>query len=161
MFGLACSYSAGIMKIASIGIAILATCSVGAVPPCRLPPCPGPAPPAPAPAPVDNTPLVFPFEALSFTSGGASPGVFDKLQETSQNNGGLPDAATTQENVFGFENGAITTAANNAINTVFANFQNNVGAGLPNAGTTQENLFGDGATTAINSGLTNFQNNIP
>jgi hypothetical protein len=63
MFGLACSYSAGTMKVASIGIVILANMVAFSV---VTPPCPGPAPPAPAP--VDNTLMVFPFTALSFTN---------------------------------------------------------------------------------------------
>jgi hypothetical protein len=89
----------------------------------------GAAAPAPAPAPVDNTPYVFPFTALSFTSGGATQGVFDNLQELSQtqNNGGLPDLAATQESFFGFSGSgatATTAASNNAINTVSTSSQN-------------------------------------
>jgi hypothetical protein len=53
------------MKVASIGIVILANMVAFSV---VTPPCPGPAPPAPAPAPVDNTLMVFPFTALSFTN---------------------------------------------------------------------------------------------
>jgi hypothetical protein len=111
-------------------------------------------------------PFVFVFEDLSFTNAAATPLVSNKLQDISQsqNNGGLPDAAFTQGNLFGDDATAtaigINTAftnfpnnvgfgppdagtANNVISTNgFATFQNNVGAGLPDAGATQDNLFG-------------------